>query len=320
MKINGALGLKDGVLKEIGYYKGYSTPFTEEIVKINKEAKKERPPIFTHKKHLDATTLEVRESDSALIAFIECHEDFNKKFERYSEDIESKRKLMEYSEVEKALSIVNESDEYRIKALGLCIIGFDTFGRESIVITKDLKKLAFEEPRKVIDEYENANFDNKLLVSLAFCSNVLETNETHTAIQWVNGKGRVLGIATGEDSIVKMTEFIASQTAESNSVMQEIGKRLDRQIAKKAVAQKDDAKVQSLQERIKELEARLAGKEPISNIEVNPENIPIEEMTLAEARDAYREKFKKPIGARFKNDIEWIKIQLSGAIHEVVED
>lgn len=317
------MGLKNGMLKEIGYYKGYDSPFKEDVIKLNKDAVPERPPIFTFKKHINATTIDVRDSDKALINFIEASEDFGKIYERYSENIESSRQLSKYSEVEKALSIVNEGDQYRIKALGLCIIGFDSYGKDTIIITKELKELAFNSPRKVLDEYENPNFDNKLLVSLAFCSNVIEANDNQTAIQWVNGKGRVLGIATGEDSVIKMTEFIGSQTPESNAVMQELGKRLDKIIAKKANAQKEESKVKSLEEKIKELEARLAGKEELSNIEVVEEPIDESDIDLLDLNGAqfmYKQQLKKPVPMRYKNDLDWIKTQLKGEILEEVED
>lgn len=317
------MGLKNGMLKEIGYYKGYDSPFKEDVIKLNKDAVPERPPIFTFKKHVNATTIDVRDSDKALINFIEASEDFGKIYERYSENIESSRQLSKYSEVEKALSIVNEGDQYRIKALGLCIIGFDSYGKDTIIITKELKELAFNSPRKVLDEYENPNFDNKLLVSLAFCSNVIEANDNQTAIQWVNGKGRVLGIATGEDSVIKMTEFIGSQTPESNAVMQELGKRLDKIIAKKANAQKEESKVKSLEEKIKELEARLAGKDELSNIEVVEEPIDESDIDLLDLNGAqfmYKQQLKKPVPMRYKNDLDWIKTQLKGEILEEVED
>jgi len=320
MKIHGAMGMKNGMLKEIGYYKGYESPFTEDVIKLNKEAKTERPPIFTFKKHINATTLDVRESDKALINFIEASEDYGKKFERYSENIESTRKLSEYAQVEKALSIVNEGDDYRIKALGLCIIGFDSYGKDITIIKKELKELAFNNPAKVIDEYENVNFDNKLLVSLAFCSNVIETNDNQTAIQWVNGKGRVLGIATGEKPIIKMTEFISSQTSEANAVLQEIGKRLDKIISKKALAQKEESKVKSLEEKIKELEAKLSGKEELMNIKVVSEPIIIDELTLEEAQAEFIKTQKRHVPARYKNDLEWIKSQLKTDVLEEVED
>lgn len=317
------MGLKNGMLKEIGYYKGYDSPFKEDVIKLNKDAVPERPPVFTFKKHVNATTIDVRDSDKALINFIEASEDFGKIYERYSENIESSRQLSKYSEVEKALSIVNEGDQYRIKALGLCIIGFDSYGKDTIIITKELKELAFNSPKKVLDEYENPNFDNKLLVSLAFCSNVIEANDNQTAIQWVNGKGRVLGIATGEDSVIKMTEFIGSQTPESNAVMQELGKRLDKIIAKKANAQKEESKVKSLQERIKELEEKLAGKEELSNIEVVEEPIDESDIDLLDLNGAqfmYKQQLKKPVPMRYKNDLDWIKTQLKGEILEEVED
>ena len=323
MRVHGTMGLKDGMLKEIGYYKGYDSPFKEDVIAKNKEAKKDRPPVFTFKKHINATTLEVRESDIALINFIEKQEDYGKKFERYSESIESTRKLSGYGEIEKALSIVNESDDYRTKALGLCIIGFETYGMDTIIITEKLKKLAFDSPKMVIDQYESVNFDNKLLVSLAICSNVLEINDNQTAIQWVNGKGRVLGIATGEDTVMKMTEFISSQTPESNAVMQEIGKRLDKIISKKVLAQKEESKVKSLEEKIKELEARLAGKEELSNIEVVEEPIDESDIDLLDLNGAqfmYKQQLKKPVPMRYKNDLDWIKTQLKGEILEEVED
>jgi hypothetical protein len=318
MRVNEAMGLKNGMLKEIGYYKGFESPFTEDVILLNKEAKKERPPIFTFKKYLNATTLDVKESDKALINFIEKHEDFGKRIERYSESLESTRQLSKYSEVEKALSIVNESDEYRIKALGLCIIGFDSYGKDVVIVTKELKELAFNNPKKVLSEYENVNFDNKLLVSLAFCSNVIEANNNQTALQWVNGQGRILGIATGEDSVVKMTEFISSQTPESNAVMQELGKRLDKIISKKALAQKEESKVKTLEQKIKELESKLAGKEELSNIEVVSEPIVVDELELKEAQEVFKNQFKKQVPMRYKNDLDWIKKQLSGEILEEV--
>tara|TARA_R110002049_G_scaffold108120_2_gene256155 strand:- start:9462 stop:10481 length:1020 start_codon:yes stop_codon:yes gene_type:complete len=323
VKIHGAMGLKDGIQKEIGYYKGYESPFKEDVIKLNKDAVPERPPLFTFKKHINATTIDVRESDKALINFMEASEDYGRIYERYSENIESTRQLSKYSEVEKALSIVNEGDEFRTKALGLCIIGFDSYGKDTIIITKELKELAFNNPKKVLNEYNSPNFDNKLLVSLAFCSNVIEANNNQTAIQWVNGKGRILGIATGEDSVTKMTEFIGSQTPESNAVMQELGKRLDKIISKKVLAQKEESKVKSLEEKIKELEAKLAGKEELSNIEVVSEPIDaddIDSLELKEAQSLYKQTTKRPIPMRYKNDLEWLTKQIKAEVLEEVED
>lgn len=319
MKINGAMGLKNtpnGLMsKEIGYYKGFESPFSEDVIKLNKQAKKSRPPMFTFKKHINATTLDVKETDISLIKFVESHEDFGKKFERYSESVESERKLSEYDVVEKALDVVNENDEHRIKALGLCIIGFETYGKETTVIRRQLKELAFNSPNRVLDEYNNPNFDNKLLVSLAFCGNIIETDSNQTSIQWVSGKGRILGIATGEDSVFKMTEFISSNSPESIAVMQEIGKRLDKIITKKAMDAKEDNKVKRLEDRIKELEYKLSGQTLVS-VEMPPMDYDL--LTLEEAQSLYKERFKKLIPLRYKHNLDWIKEQLMKNI-EVIE-
>ena len=81
--------------------------------------------------------------------------------------------------------------------------------------------------------------------------------------------------------------------------------------------------ITTLCSRIIELEAKLAGKEELSNIEVVSEPIDaddIDSLELKEAQSLYKQTTKRPIPMRYKNDLEWLTKQIKAEVLEEVED
>lgn len=307
-KKKGTYTLKEGVaniggnLKNISYRPGTSSIVDEE----NKESVvKARPVTFKHNNQMGNPAVEivVPNANKLLLEFLTKHQKFNIDYEIYDEDAVANKKVDTYNAIEKALAYVNLSDENEVKASALAVFGMDYFSKSTNICQQDLKKTAIENPTKVIGVYENEAFHSRHVASLMYGTGVIENNPTSTAVVWADTKGVIVHITQGESGIDKLTTFLHAKSTESESLMHEFAKRIDKLATKKVTTADLSKELSAKDKEIEELRAQLA-KSQTAKVNVT------DETTLEEASIAYKEKTGNDVPPRYKNDLEWIKTKL----------
>lgn len=305
---------KDGdVLKAISYRPGASSIFDEDNLK-SVARRKSVVFKFNERAHDPAVEITVPHSNGMLLKFLKSHQDFGKVYDIYDEDQVNQNKVEQYEKIEKALAYIGEGDDNEIKATAMAIFGLDYFVRSIPKCKIALKEKAMKEPQDVIAAFEAPNYHHKYMVSLMFCSGVIKNNDSHTAIQWADTNGTILTIATGENGIDKLTEFISRGSEQGLVLLQEFQTRFDSLQKKKAASQiNPETILDQLSEkdkRIAELERQLAGK---SNDKA-PEAPIVDkyaDITLDEAKTLYKEQKGKEVPTAKEADLNWIRKQLS---------
>lgn len=304
---------KDGSgMKFINYYKGADTCFVEDIT--NKDLKPSKVPDFEYNPELNKTVLEVDESNVALVRYLKTHSWFKLRYVIYSAETEANSKLTQYEKVEKAIDLIKESDEAKIKANALVVLGLGYFYRTNTECLADLKEKAFNSPDVIITAMEADDYQNKYVAALAFASGIIKDNLTNTAVIWSEGEGVLVHVAQGENGLDKLTEFLKRNSAESEVLLQEFQNRLDKKATAKVTPKVDTALLKSKDDEIAELKKQLAKATVNPNdINVNGAATVVKEdtRTLEELQQEYLEKFKSEVPVRFKNDKSWIAKKLS---------
>lgn len=304
------MAIKPGTdeLKYIGYYKGQKSVFTEDVIEKNKDLKPTRVPEFVLNPQRNKCELRFDSSDKALLEYLLIHPDYNKKFELYSEEIESEKKLNKAEQVEKALELIKESDELKIRALGLSVLGIDSYNQSLVIIKSDLKDKAINSPKEVINAFNDSLFENKFIASLALCSGIVETNSTMTAIVWGDNKGRLISIATGEDFITKFAKHLSEKTPDSQALLQELGTRLELSKKAKSKQNKEADEIAELKAKLAEaeMEREIAEKKLANAVKTEPT---LEELAIVELREKYKELVGN-VPPRYVNDAEWLQSKI----------
>lgn len=310
---------KEGQLKFIGYYRGQNSIFTEDI--DNKDIKPSKVPDFVFNPTRNKCELRFDDRDSALLTYITTHPYHAiGKYELYSEDIENKRKLGKAELVEKALDFVKESDDLRIRALGLTVLGLSTYNQPTGTVKALLKDDAINKPKNIIDACESDLFENKFIASLALCSGVVKTNATKTAIVWADNQGRILSIATGEDFITKFAQHISRKSPESEALLQEIGNRLELTKKEKASQNAEASKIAELEAKLaqmqEDLEISQSREAKVEPTQEEKAEATLQELAIMEMRDKYTEVTGKNLSIRYQNDMEWMQTKMDEHLKE----
>jgi hypothetical protein len=268
-----------------------------------------------------ACELVVDKSDTLLIEFVESLWYFKKVYDRYDPERVNELNAEKFDQIEEALKLVSESDETKIKAMALVILGFGYFTASPAKCKADLKSKAIQDSQTVIAEFNKEDYQSRYIASLAYCQGVIKSSETNTAVIWSDGNGQILSVAPGESPIEKLAKFIQDGSKESQTLLQEIGNRMDSLEAKKAPVIDNEAVAQILKEneemrkKLAQLEAQKATnstveskQEATSQTEVDPEA----EMLKA-ARAEYVELFKKNVPPNMQKNLEWITSKIEEA-------
>mgnify|MGYP000368520285 CR=1 FL=1 len=296
---------KNGELKYIGYYRGQDSVFKEELK--NDDIKPSVVPDFVFNPTRNKCELRFDDRDKALLEYMETHPYKNFKYALYSEEKEFEAKLSKAESIEKALDYIKESDDTRMLALGLSVLGMTSYGKTPLTVKSLLKDKAINSPKLVIKACEDDLFENKFIASLALCSNVVKTNSTMTAIVWSDNNGRILNIATGEDFVTKFAQYISEKTPESQSILQEIGKRVELTKKKKENKNKEANRIAELEAKLAQAEQDLEISRGKEAVEVKTdEEISLEKMAILEVREKYKALLGKNAPFKNNNDIEWM--------------
>lgn len=305
---DGAMALKGDARKYINYYPGQDSIYTEDIT--NKDIRFTKVPDFVYNPLSKHTELTFDDSDKALLNYLTNHPWHNKKWKVFSKALEAAEKLSKYDKVDTALSYIKDSDELKIKANAIAVFGLHYYYKTTEECAVALKDKALHNPEVITNSFEAPDYEARFLASLAFCTGVVKNNFTSTAVVWDDAnEGIIVHVAKGENGIDKLTEVLAVTSKESETLQQEFHNRI-KKISSKSLSPKEakatiDAKDAQIAELQRKLEAMTKKTEPLTSDE-------IADMDLDAARAAYEARIK-PVPIVKKNDLDWIKAQLTGA-------
>lgn len=316
------MGIKEGKGKKfIDYYPGEDSCFTEDIQAKNKDLRPAKVPLFQFNSQSRQTELAVEESNLALINYLKTHPWFGIKFNIFSKEKEAKESLAEFENVEKALELIKESDEIKIKAIAMAVFGLSSFYKTEYQCAAELKAKAIKDPKVIIDAMTAPNYETKFVAGLALVSDVIKINPTHTAIVWKDNDGVILHIAQGENGLDKLTNFLTNESREAQILLQELNSRLERkermiarsEDADKVISEKD-AEIAALKKQLEEAKKANENKieEPKITKVVNEEETKTNTISVLEQlQNDYKEKFNSEVPIRYKNDESWIAKKLA---------
>ena len=305
--------------KFIDYYPGQDSCFVEDIQAKNKDLRPSKVPLFEYSVSSKQTELAVDEQNVALIRYLKTHPWFGVKYSIFSKDGQAKKDLTEFENVEKALELIKESDELKVQAISMAIFGLSSFNKSYTQCAAELKAKAIREPLVIIQAMEATNYETKYVSGLAFVSNIIKLNPTHTAIVWADSsEGVILHVAQGENGLDKLTNFLTNETKEAQVLLQEFNTRLERK-ERMAARSEDSGKLLSEKDaEIAELKRQLAeSNKPTAPIvtekvaEDLEEKAEKEKSTLEQLQEDYENKFGKEAPIAYKNNEVWLAKKLA---------
>ena len=295
---------KEGVgLQWANYYPGGKSIWVDENEKLTSETQW----FEGEEDGLNPCELQVSKTNKILNEFLQRHPFMNNKFELYSEEIVAERQIAEYNKVDQAFAIIKESDDTKLKAKSLAILGMEAYGWSLAKVKATLTKLAIENPSKIIDKCEESDYKGKYLAAMAIYSNVVKQNDMGSAVVWNSGlEGVILELAKGEQPIEKLGEFLTRTTNESLTVLQTIGEKIDElnarvlEVAVPVVAESEKDKEIA---KLKEMLAAMQQPETTDYVKF------VAGLDLKGTQDEYVKRFNSLPPAQ-KANITWLKNKL----------
>ena len=295
---------KEGVgLQWANYYPGGKSIWVDENEKLTSETQW----FEGEEDGLNPCELQVSKTNKILNEFLQRHPFMNNKFELYSEEIVAERQIAEYNKVDQAFAIIKESDDTKLKAKSLAILGMEAYGWSLAKVKATLTKLAIENPSKIIDKCEESDYKGKYLAAMAIYSNVVKQNDMGSAVVWNSGlEGVILELAKGEQPIEKLGEFLTRTTNESLTVLQTIGEKIDElnaralEVVVPVVAESEKDKEIA---KLKEMLAAMQQPETTDYTKF------VAGLDLKGTQDEYVKRFNNLPPAQSKN-IQWLKNKL----------
>lgn len=314
LKQESVMAVKEGKGKKfIAYYPGADTCFVEDIK--NKDLKPSKVPLFKFNPSTKHTELSVDSTDTALIRYLKTHPWFGSKYIIWSKESDAANRINQFDKIEKALDLIRESNDIRVKAIALAVLGLNAFSKSASQCIADLKQKAFDKPDEVISAMEAPNYENKYLSGLSFASGIIKTNHTSTAVVWSNNDGIIFSLATGENGVDKMADYLTRSNDESIALMQELQLRIDEALQKDLDKEDQSALLSEKDKKIAELQKQLASHNTAASAldtgngtddGKQTDSQDLNNLTLEDASRMYSEKTKENIPLRYKNNLEWI--------------
>lgn len=318
--ISGGFAIKEGKgRKLINYYPGSDSHFVEDQTSDIPA----QEVVFTYNDILSdpATEIVVDEDNKSLVSYLKAHPFFNVHYKIHDEEELSKEKSANYDKISEAFSLIQESDEVKIQAIAIAILGMEAYGWSAAKCSATLKETATKNPDVIISKANSDNYESFLLSALAFGVGIVKEDVTGNEVIWNdNTQGVILRLAKGENGIEKLGDMLSD--ANNKTVLQEIGirmKKYEKTSTEKGLATEDFAKVKIVvneqARQIEELKAQLAlaSSKQIEGVTVtNSETVePTKKLTLEEAQKAYIEQEKKDLPPAQKNNLDWILSKLN---------
>lgn len=310
--------------KEIQYVPGASSYFKED----HKGDSKPRPLWF------DDGEIRVDPDDKVLNELLQIHPWFDSKYYLVSEEANAKKEIDDFEKITKASnSIINETDNLRLKAMAMIIISLEAADWDPFKCKAELLKYAKNHSKTLLTELDKQNYEGRFMAALAFAKGVVKHNQFQTAVLWNDDQeGIIVRVAEGEKGVDKLGEFLSTKSEKSTSVWQRIGEKVEamqsttaanvvteavnttpskteKEIADEAIEKykatltpvKSEADIRAEIE--KEYADKLKGQTSASNDVKKSEDDPSE---LEAARAKYKELFDKDVANLKKNDLKWI--------------
>lgn len=289
-----ALRPETGYEKFINYYKGRDSIFMEDY-QDKKEIKPTQAPLFEFNISKNRTELNVKDTDKNLITFLKSHPEYGKNFEISSAEIEADKQIEGYGKIEAALEAIKGASD-SVKAAAVAVLGFDYFSKTDKECEAALKEKAFKNPQSVISIIKSPNFASREIAALAFCAGIIKHSPTATEVLWADG-GLILTVATGENGLDKLTEKLNDGSQTGQSLLQEIGLKVNKKAAEvKAAKTSDEDRIATLERQLAEANAQIAKKEATT----------APDLELDEATAKYKEIKGTDVPVKYKNNAEWI--------------
>jgi hypothetical protein len=311
------MGIKQGKGKKfINYYPGEDSCFVEDIFAKNKDLEPSKVPLFKFNPQSGATDLLVDDSNISLLNYLKIHPWFEVRYNIFSKEKEATENLAQFENVEKALELIKESDEIKVKAISMAIFGLNSFYKTYTQCAAELKAKAIKDPYVIISAMEATNYETKFVAGLAFVSGIIKLNPTHTAITWSDNDGLILHVAQGENGLDKLTNFLTNETKEAQVLLQEFNTRLVRKEKTAARSDDSDKLLSEKDAEIAELKRQLeASKATIQDAVGTKEEEDDEDLdgksALEQLQEDYVNKFKSEVPIRYKNDEVWLAKKLA---------
>lgn len=301
LKQNGVRIIKQGEgLKFINYFPGSSSIWTDE----NKDRESAR--IEFEKNELTGfTELSVDEGNIVLNQYLKSHPWYGKIYEVFSPEIAAQRKNADFDKKEKALALLKESDDLKIQAKALAILGNKAYGWSPVRCMSELRDTAWSNPDVILEKFNDPKYHSLYIASLAMIKGIVKSNPGQTAVVWNNEEeGVIVHVATGEEPIKKLSNLLAETTERSRVLLQEISQKVDEKTKEVVVKEDDkDKEIAELKRKLAEATKKDSGgtgeKKEVSDK-------PYEEMGLEELQAAYEAKFEKNLSFKYANDRDWI--------------
>lgn len=225
--IKDGTAMKDGTLKNTHYRPGVTSIFDEDN---EKSAVQPQWVTLSYNNNPSdpACEIVVPEENKLLITFLKSLYHFGKVYKIHDAKGNAELKAANFDKISEALTLVDESDDLKRKAMAVAILGFDYFDKDPSFIKADLKEKAVKEATKIIEAFNAPDYQSKFLVSLAYVNGIVKNNDTNTAVVWANGEGLIISVAVGDNPINKMTELLGSGSAQAETLLQELGVRVNK--------------------------------------------------------------------------------------------
>lgn len=276
--------------------------------------------------------LSVSPTDVLKIEILKKHRWFDVHYELVDDNATAEKELKHYELQKKAMLLVDESDETKLKATALALIGQEAFSLSAVICKARLSKMAMTEPLKIIKEIESELYESKYIAGLATLLGVIKTNNTNTAVVWGDSGNIIIRLAVGENAIDEMAKFLSVKSDESVITLQRIGELTNMNdsgagntkkpvdTTKDDLIKKQEAEIQILRKQLSEkqsgqaassTEATTASGQTTSdgsqggNDGANA-NTSDNDQKLAEVQKEYVELFEKDLPPNKKNDINWL--------------
>ena len=264
--------LKEGVLKPTDYFQGSSSYFIEDN---EKTIYKRTAVVFRYNDVLTdpACELVIDEKDSVFIAFLKSHHLYGRIFKIHSED-EINSDISDFNDkIFEALTVVNESDEVKLKAIAFALLGSKTISWTPKKCAAELKETAKKTPEAILQKKDANNYEAFYMAALAFNAGVVKDSIDGNSVVWNDDRNSVvIRVGKGENPVEKLGDYIFEGSSNAKETLQEIG-------------------------------LRISGP---SGSEVEDET---ESLEIESVQKLYKERIGN-VPARYKNDINWLRQKL----------
>lgn len=340
--LSGGYAVKPGFgSKLINYFPGSDSIYVED----QKSDVKAKEVEFFYNDILSdpATSIMVDENNTSLLNYLKAHAFFGHHYYIHNEDLLAENKLADYDKIEKAFSLIKETDDFKVKAIALVVFKIDAHGWSPTKAKAELKEKATKNPDMIINAIEADGYEARYLAALAFYSGIVKDNNTSTAVVWNDeNQSEILKLAVGENGIQKLGEKLSVSNEESNLILQQIGTKLNalnsapaaenfkvknaevvsgktaEQIAAEAVEAykaslpkaKTEAEIRA--EILAELDGNAPDTAPVDT--TAKDTVTFDSTDLVQVQAKYKELFGKDAPINKKNNLDWLNAEIAKGI------